>query len=664
MSNNRVNKTLIALVISLILSGIGFSQNLVPNGGFEEYSSLPNNYSQYYKAIGWTNVNGNPQGPPYASPDYFHTLGTLGTYFGQIAPNSGSGQMGFYPYLQSLGDAREYISRQLASPLITGQEYQLSFYLTNGTGGAYTARIDNMAIHFSTNPLVQLVDEVIQLTPTIELPGVIDLPNSWQQYVITFTATEPAEHITIGNFELDAATTAIGGSSSYYFVDDIVLIPLNPSLQIQGDEAICSGDFATLVALNDSSFAWAEINNPTTIISTEASINVSPAVSTSYIVYGTSDTAYFNVDVNNLPSVNLGNDTSLCIGETLILNAEGLFTSYYWQDNSTNPTFSIVGPGTYWISVSNDNCITNDSISVDFNELPIVDLGADTTLCQGQTLILDASAANATFLWQDNSTNPQYSVTEPGTYSVNVEINNCNSTDFISVNFNDLPIVDLGVDTALCAGDTLLLDASTSNASFLWNDNSTSPTYQVTSEGTYSVTVEVNNCSSLGSIMIDLIDLPIVDLGADSALCGGLMLTLDASTPNATYLWQDNSTNPEFKLKLPGEYWVTVEVNNCSASDTVLVTEKDCEATLEFPNVFSPNSDGINDLFVPKTIDGVVTMNTTIYTRWGAKVFETDNLQVEWNGSGAAEGTYFWVVSFIDIYGISKNLKGTVTLLK
>ena len=664
MDTKRVNGILIILGLSFLFSSIGLSQNLVPNGGFEDYSSLPNGFSQYFKAIGWTNVNGNPQGPPFASPDYFHTLGTVPTTFGQIAPNSGAGQMGFYTYLLSLVNAREYISRQLSSPLIPGQEYQLSFYLTNGNGGIYTARIDNMAIHFSINPLVQLIDEVIQLTPTIELPGVISHPNYWQQYVLTFTATEAAEYITFGNFELDAATTVVGGTTAYYFIDDIELIPTLSSLQIQGDESICEGESATLFALNDSSFAWAESSNPTTIISTDSSIIVSPTVSSSYIVYGTSDTAYFSVNVNSLPLINLGNDTTLCTGETLILSAEGLFTNYNWQDNSSNPTYNVIGQGIYWISVSNDNCIANDSINVDFNELPIINLGIDTTLCQGQTLVLDANTSNATFLWQDNSTNQQYLATEPGTYWVDVEVNNCNSADFINVNFNELPFIDLGVDTALCAGDTLILDVTTSNATFVWNDNSTTPTFEVTEQGTYSVVVEINNCSSIDYINIILNELPIVDLGIDTALCGGLMLTLDASNSNATYLWQDNSTNPDFKLKLPGEYWVIVEVNNCSSSDTVLVTEKDCEATLELPNVFSPNNDGINDLFIPKTIDGVVTMQTVIYSRWGDKVYETDNLMVEWDGSGAAEGTYFWVISYVDIYGTSKDLKGTVTLLK
>src|SRR5690606_25879104 len=81
---------LFLLIGALLATTATMAQNLVPNPGFESYSSLPGNYGQYYLAIGWSNVNNNTTGPPYGSPDYFHTSGGLGTYFGQIAPHGGS----------------------------------------------------------------------------------------------------------------------------------------------------------------------------------------------------------------------------------------------------------------------------------------------------------------------------------------------------------------------------------------------------------------------------------------------------------------------------------------------------------------------------------------------------------------------------------------------
>jgi hypothetical protein len=203
-----------------------FGQNLIPNGGFEKYKSLPDSYGEYQKAKGWSNVNGNTGGPPHGSPDYFHTSGSVGDVFGTIAPNSGKGQMGFYTYHESLGDAREYISTELAKPLIPGQRYQLTFYLTNGSGGSYTARTDNIGVHFSVGGLKQEVDEIINVTPQIEVEGIVDNSSKWEAYTFVFTASDASTDITFGNFKNDAATTAKGGTAAYYFIDDIELIPL------------------------------------------------------------------------------------------------------------------------------------------------------------------------------------------------------------------------------------------------------------------------------------------------------------------------------------------------------------------------------------------------------------------------------------------------------
>ena len=82
------------------------------------------------------------------------------------------------------------------------------------------------------------------------------------------------------------------------------------------------------------------------------------------------------------------------------------------------------------------------------------------------------------------------------------------------------------------------------------------------------------------------------------------------------------------------------------------------------PNVFTPNSDGINDIFVPIISKGIVSMNTIIYNRWGNKIYETNDLLVEWDGQDVSDGVYFWIVNYTDINDVKNNLKGHVTILK
>jgi gliding motility-associated-like protein len=86
------------------------------------------------------------------------------------------------------------------------------------------------------------------------------------------------------------------------------------------------------------------------------------------------------------------------------------------------------------------------------------------------------------------------------------------------------------------------------------------------------------------------------------------------------------------------------------------------ENILEIPNLFTPNNDNYNDLFTPIISKGIESMHTIIYNRWGDKVFDTNNLMIEWNGLDAPDGVYYWVI--FDIHGINKPIKGYVTIIR
>jgi PKD repeat protein len=184
------------------------------------------------------------------------------------------------------------------------------------------------------------------------------------------------------------------------------------------------------------------------------------------------DTGYFNVTLKtsncygtdslvkviHISSDNhqtaLGNDTTLCNGTTLLLDASTPNATYIWQDNSTDSILNITQTGTYWVQVS--RCHTSDTVNVTFTPLPLPVIGNDTTLCEGELLLLDATTTNASYLWQDNSTNPIFNVTQQGTYWTEVT-NTCGSkSDTIIVNYNPLPNVSLSSFNS----DTLCENAS------------------------------------------------------------------------------------------------------------------------------------------------------------------------------------------------------------
>ena len=110
----------------------------------------------------------------------------------------------------------------------------------------------------------------------------------------------------------------------------------------------------------------------------------------------------------------VGSVQQLCDGQSVTLDATNTDATYTWQDGSTNPTFEVTESGTYEVTITNGCETLTDQIEITFGQGVSVDLGADQTLCQGETLELNVAAGNATYLWSDGSTNPNLTVSEAG----------------------------------------------------------------------------------------------------------------------------------------------------------------------------------------------------------------------------------------------------------
>jgi len=291
-------------------------------------------------------------------------------------------------------------------------------------------------------------------------------------------------------------------------------------------------------------------------------------------------------------------------------------------------------------------------------------LGNDTNLCAGNTLLVGTGLTNAAHSWQDGSTATSFLVSAPGIYWVEV-ITGCGTLrDTIHVLPRSTPPLDLGADAALCAGQTLVLDATTTNAAYGWQDGSTLPTFTVSVPGVYWVDLETTCGTVRDSIAVmDTVITPL-ELVADPRLCLGASLVLDATTANAAYLWQNGSTSATLLVDLPGTYWVQVTVPGCYTVDSVEVTPLECAVALTLPNIFTPNGDGHNDLFTPIEQIGIRTMRTTIRSRWGLEVYSTASLGINWTGRDSPEGIYYWIIDYTDERGTTLSKAGTLTLLR
>jgi len=275
-------------------------------------------------------------------------------------------------------------------------------------------------------------------------------------------------------------------------------------------------------------------------------------------------------------ALDLGPDTVLCEGDTLILNAGSDFTEYLWNDNSTDSTVTIMTSGTYWVEVWDGlDCHTSDTINVEFLPGPeVYSLGSDTILCEQDSLLLIADGNFNSWEWQDGSSDSSFLVTESGIYFITVS-NDCGfATDSVVIGFwpDIFSGFNIGPDTILCYGESIVLSAGPYFDDYLWQDSSSGQSFNVNEPGTYYVTVS-NICGQItDTINIGYYPDILLNLGNDTTLCLNETLWLSAGPGFQNYIWQDGSIAQDFFITSSGLYTVEVtDYNNCTAGDEVFV---------------------------------------------------------------------------------------------
>ncbi len=363
------------------------------------------------------------------------------------------------------------------------------------------------------------------------------------------------------------------------------------------------------------------------------------------------DTVTYTIQILQTPDPNLGSDIQTCFGNLLTLNP-GSFSgvTYNWSDGTTGPTLDIDTTGTFWVEITNQNCIGRDTMNATFNLVPVVDLGASQTGCEGDTIWLDAGNAGAVFQWQDGNTSQTYPAATTGNYAVTVTNGPCAAGDNVFISFNPVPVVGFGPDTTICKGFPMFLDATNSNATYIWQDGTTDPFLFAEEAGIYSVIVTISQCTASDTIFIDQQDKPILFLGEDSILCAGQPLILSAYNYGASYTWQDGSTDSLFSPSVTGKYYVTA-INQCGiAADSINITFNICNCLVFIPTAFSPNKDNKNDEYNYKVNCTDFKGKLDIYNRFGQLVFSSENPESGWDGTfegrESPEGAYIYVLKY------------------
>jgi hypothetical protein len=387
---------------------------------------------------------------------------------------------------------------------------------------------------------------------------------------------ETTASITVNPSTTTTYSVTISDGTNSDSHDVVVTVNEVPVVDLGADQSICFGETVTLTATGVGNFLW-------NTGETTGSITVNPTTTTTYSVTAstscaTDATDEIIINVNAEIGLTVGNDISICVGESTTLTAASN-GDFLWSTGETTPSITVQpnSTTTYTVTSSLGNCTENASILVTVNVPPSVDLGADQSICYGETVTLTATGVG-NFLWSTGETTPSITVQPNSTTTYTVIASNACSdtvTDDVVINVNPEIGLIIGNDISICTGESTTLTAS-GNGDFLWSTGETTPTITVqpTTTTTYTVTSSLGNCTENASVIVTISDSSSVDLGPDQSICFGQTVTLTA-TGTGNYLWNTGETTSSITVNpTTTTTYSVIASNSCSAdaTDDIIVT--------------------------------------------------------------------------------------------
>lgn len=343
--------------------------------------------------------------------------------------------------------------------------------------------------------------------------------------------------------------------------------------------------------------------------------------------------------------------SNLSIGNNLIFDwdmGDGTLIS------DTNVTHLYTTPGTYVITLTVSDAwgclppeLSTDTVTLIPVQGPLAAMNAtQVNACSFLQLegLNQSTGDSIGFVWNMGDgtlltdTNIVHQYTTPGTYVIQLLVNDltgCNPSDSvqIQVDINDELPVNIAGNDVLCPGATMLLNATTPDAtSYLWNTGATTPQIAIDQSGVYIVTVQDSLCT--GSDTITIYPGQLHNLFYELYACPQEELELTIPYSNGiSYNWQAGGNAQTINTFGTGTYiYDIIDSDGCPHRDSIRVVPVDSLARVYAPNAFTPDGDGINDVFEISGI-GERDVELQIFNRWGDLLHTTSGLGVVWDGN-------------------------------
>ncbi|WNJ18809.1 gliding motility-associated C-terminal domain-containing protein [Pontibacter sp. G13] len=520
--------------------------------------------------------------------------------------------------------------------------------------------LDTLTVLFEEDPWVDLgPDSILCEGDTLWLATAFT-GNGFSQYAWQNGATGgrfPAAwtgtfHLTLSNF---------CGSAS-----DTVRLEFNTPLEpdLGPDSLPCEGEPMVLDPMVDArDYRWQDGSDL-------ASLEVGTTGTYSISVSNACGTFLDSVDITRVPVpvAFLGNDTTLCLGETLELAPAIPGQDIRWGDGSGGGSYRVDAAGTYSVWTANLHCMDSARINIGYAPAPVAELGPDKAICGGSVRIVDVAQASASYRWEDGTTEPRREFTEGGTYWVAVSTACATASDTLILEGLPRPVVELGPDSVLCPGDSILFDVRMEGASYEWADGFSGGIRTIRNPGYLHVVLRSVCGSASDERFLHPGAQPEIRLEGDSVACEDTPVRVRAWSSDAI-TWPDGSGGEYFLWEAPGPVWASAW-NECGTdADTLLIRRIPCGCPITVPNAFSPNGDGPNETISP--IHGgcpFTRYRWQVFARNGQLLFSTQDPSAVWDGThGGAplpQGAYAWILDFGLEDGTTRVISGVMTLIR
>ena len=507
------------------------------------------------------------------------------------------------------------------------------------------------------------------------------------------------------------------------FVDDVKLTtpslnaPLTIPLVVTGDASVCRGATSS-VSANSSpnvSYDWSGLptgasfttpNNSTTSNSMNIAwgtassgtyqVKVKPHQTQCGIdVYGAE--VSFQVVVQNDPVLTTSPASSICAGETITLNVSGA-TTYNWSNGlGTNNSITVSPTATtsYQVTGFNGACSSSETIVVTVNQGALF-AGNDITICEGSSVTLAASGGN-NYSWDQGVLDGiAFIPTATNTYTV-TSTGACASSDQIIVTVEPIPTIDFSSDvTSGCSPLKVQFDNQTiGNITYQWNfgDGTTSnlenPDHTFTTSGCKNITLSATSAGGCVNTWIKdnyicVSENPSVQFTTNTNEISSQSSTVEFTNQSVgvtNYTWSfgdgnfSNEESPFYTYNpysLENQLVTLVGTNSAGCIDSAMTIIYFASIpSMYVPNSFTPNGDEFNQVFTPKFGDGIDLTNyhLFVFNRWGGLVFETNDINIGWDGTSSGlysqEGTYIWKMQYGILDGVDRiERSGHITLVR